>query len=72
MMPDMFVTFVEFELEQKWSPKQIAGVGKIIGNQVSHEWIYGYAKRDKQTVVNFIKSLATVDVSSVKAIAQSV
>ncbi len=41
------MTFVEFGLIQKWSPKQIAGVGKIIGCNVSHEWIYGYVQRDK-------------------------
>ena len=40
-------TFVEFGLSQKWSPEQIAGVGKIIGHSVSHEWIYGYIQRDK-------------------------
>jgi len=40
-------TFVEFGLSQKWSPEQIAGVGKIIGHSVSHEWIYGFVQRDK-------------------------
>lgn len=37
MKPDITVTLVMFGLEQKWSPEQIAGVGKIIGHQVSHE-----------------------------------
>ena len=41
------ITFVEFGLNQKWSPEQIAGVGKIIGHIVSHEWIYGFVQRDK-------------------------
>lgn len=41
------ITFVEFGLNEKWSPEQIAGVGKIIGYNVSHEWIYGYVQRDK-------------------------
>ena len=41
------VTFVEFGLSQKWSPEQIAGVGKMIGYSVSHEWIYGFVQRDK-------------------------
>ena len=41
------ITFVEFGLSQKWSPEQIAGVGKIIGHSVSHEWIYGFVQRDK-------------------------
>ncbi len=41
------INFVEFGLSQKWSPEQIAGVGKIIGHIVSHEWIYGFVQRDK-------------------------
>ena len=41
------ITFVEFGLKQKWSPEQIAGVGRIIGLSVSHAWIYGYVQRDK-------------------------
>jgi IS30 family transposase len=41
------ITFVEFGLSQKWSPEQIAGVGKIIGHPVSHEWVYGFVQRDK-------------------------
>jgi len=41
------VTFVEYGLSHKWSPEQIAGVGKLIGYAVSHEWIYGYVQRDK-------------------------
>lgn len=41
------ITFVEFGLNEKWSPEQIAGVGKFIGYKVSHEWIYGYVQRDK-------------------------
>ena len=40
-------TFVEFGLSQKWSPEQIAGVGKAIGHSVCHEWIYGIVQRDK-------------------------
>lgn len=46
-IPALTITFVEFGLSQKWSPEQIAGVGKIIGYPVSHEWIYGYVQRDK-------------------------
>ena len=46
-IPALTITFVEFGLNQKWSPEQIAGVGKIIGHSVSHEWIYGYVQRDK-------------------------
>lgn len=46
-VPELTITFVEFGLEQKWSPEQIAGVGNIIGLRVSHEWIYGYVQRDK-------------------------
>ena len=57
MMPDITVTFVEFGLEQKWSPEQIAGVGKIIGHKVSHEWIYGYVQRDKLTGGKLYKKL---------------
>ena len=41
------IVFVEFGLTEKWSPEQIAGVGKLIGHPVSHEWIYGYVQRDK-------------------------
>lgn len=41
------VDYVEFGLSQKWSPEQIAGVGKLLGFSVSHEWIYGYVQRDK-------------------------
>lgn len=44
---ELTMTFVEFGLSQKWSPEQIAGVGKLIGHSVSHEWIYGYVQRDK-------------------------
>jgi len=40
----MTVTLVEFGLEQKWSPEQIAGVGKIIGHKVRHEWICRYVQ----------------------------
>ena len=46
-VPALTITFVEFGLSQKWSPEQIAGVGKIIGHSVSHEWIYGFVQRDK-------------------------
>ncbi|MFQ6371386.1 IS30 family transposase [Shewanella sp. YIC-542] len=46
-IPEMTMIFVEFGLNQKWSPEQIAGVGKIIGYPVSHEWIYRYVQRDK-------------------------
>ncbi len=46
-IPALTMTFVEFGLGQKWSPEQIAGVGKIIGRPVSHEWIYSYIQRDK-------------------------
>ena len=44
---DLTITFVEFGLNEKWSPEQIAGVGKIIAQHVSHEWIYDYVQRDK-------------------------
>ncbi len=44
---ELTITFVEFGLNEKWSPEQIAGVGKIIGHYVSHEWIYRYVQRDK-------------------------
>ncbi|HCV04260.1 MAG TPA: IS30 family transposase, partial [Pseudoalteromonas sp.] len=46
-IPALTITFVEFGLEQKWSPEQIAGISKIIGHPVSHEWIYGYIQKDK-------------------------
>ncbi|WP_278384912.1 IS30 family transposase [Alteromonas mediterranea] len=46
-VPELTITFVEFGLAQKWSPEQIAGAAKVIGLQVSHEWIYGYVQRDK-------------------------
>lgn len=41
------LSLVEFGLNHKWSPEQIAGVSKIVGNPVSHEWIYGFVRRDK-------------------------
>ena len=41
------VSLVEFGLSHKWSPEQIAGVSKIIGSPISHEWIYGFVLRDK-------------------------
>ena len=41
-IPVLTMTFVEFGLSQKWSPEQIAGVGKIIGHPV-----YGYVQQDK-------------------------
>ncbi len=44
---ELTITFVEFGLNEKWSPEQIAGVGKIIGHDVSHEWIYGHVQRDR-------------------------
>ncbi|PYE31618.1 IS30 family transposase [Idiomarina fontislapidosi] len=46
-IPALTITFIEFWLDQKWSPEHIAGVGKVIGHPVSHEWIYGYVQRDK-------------------------
>ncbi|MEC8965461.1 MAG: IS30 family transposase [Pseudomonadota bacterium] len=56
-MPDMTVTFIEFGLEQKWSPEQIAGVGQIIGHPVSDECIYGYVKSDKLSSGKLYKQL---------------
>ena len=44
---DMTIAFVEFGLSQKGSPEQIAGVGKLIGYSVSHEWIYGHVQRKR-------------------------
>ena len=44
---ELTMSFVEFGLNEKWGPEQIAGVGKIIGHNVSHEWIYGYVQREK-------------------------
>lgn len=44
---EMIVAFVEYCLSLKWSPEQIAGVGKLAGYSVSHEWIYGHVQRDK-------------------------
>ena len=44
---EMTIAFVEFCLAQKWSPEQIAGVGKRIGYAVSHEWVYRYVQQDK-------------------------
>lgn len=46
-MPELTIAFVEFGLNEKWSPEQIAGVGKIIGHHVSHEWVYRYVRLDK-------------------------
>lgn len=46
-LPPLTIDYVEFGLSQKWSPEQIAGVGKLMGMTVSHEWIYGYIQRDK-------------------------
>lgn len=37
---EMTIAFVEFALSLKWSPEQIACVGKSAGYAVSHEWIY--------------------------------
>ena len=44
---EMTVAFVEFGLSHKWSPEQIAGVGKLAGYSVSHEWIYAHVQHDK-------------------------
>ncbi len=44
---EMAIAFVEFVLSLKWSPEQIACVGKSAGYAVSHEWIYGRMQRDK-------------------------
>jgi len=41
-LSELTVTFVVYCLSRKWSPEQIAGVGKLIGYKVSHEWIYNY------------------------------
>ena len=46
-IPSLTMRFVELGFNQKWSPEQIAGVSKIIGHSVSHEWIYGYIQQDK-------------------------
>ena len=51
------IMFVEFGLNEKWSPEQISGVGKLIGHPVSHEWIYGYVQRDKLTGGKLYKQL---------------
>ena len=40
-IPVLTMNLVKFGLSQKWSPEQIAGVGKILGHPVSHEWVYG-------------------------------
>ncbi|PWI46493.1 hypothetical protein CEE45_16600 [Candidatus Heimdallarchaeota archaeon B3_Heim] len=56
-MPDITVTYLELGLEQKWSPEQIAGVGKIVGQLVSHDWIYCYLQRDKLTGGRLYKRL---------------
>jgi IS30 family transposase len=46
-VPERTIALVEFGLSHRWSPEQIAGVGKLIGLPVSHEWIYGHVQRDK-------------------------
>jgi IS30 family transposase len=46
-IPVLTMNLVKFGLSQKWSPEQIAGVGKILGHPVSHEWVYGYVQQDK-------------------------
>jgi IS30 family transposase len=46
-LSELTVTFVEYCLSLKWSPEQIAGVGKFIGYSVCHEWIYNYIYSDK-------------------------
>ena len=56
-MSELTITFVEFGLNEKWSPEQIAGVGKIIGHHVSHEWIYRYVQRDKLSGGRLYKQL---------------
>lgn len=56
-VPALTIGFVEYGLSQKWSPEQIAGVGKIVGYPVSHEWIYGYVQRDKSVGGKLYKQL---------------
>nr|WP_225740850.1 IS30 family transposase [Pseudoalteromonas peptidolytica] len=56
-IPSFTIAFVEFGLEQKWSPEQIAGVSKIIGQPVSHEWVYDYVQKDKLTGGKLYKHL---------------
>jgi IS30 family transposase len=56
-VPALTIMLVEFGLNAKWSPEQIAGVGKLIGQPVSHEWIYGYVQRDKLTGGKLYKQL---------------
>lgn len=71
-MLDITVTFVEFGLEQKWNPEQIAGVVKIIGHLVSHEWIYGCVQCERLTGGKLYKQPRTVGVSTVNAIVRGV
>ncbi len=56
-IPELTITFVEFGLNEKLSPEQIAGIGKIIGHHVSHEWIYRYFQRDKLSGGRLYKQL---------------
>lgn len=44
-------------MNERWSPEPIAGVGKLIGQPVSHEWIYGYVQRNKLTGGKLYKQL---------------
>ena len=53
----MTVAFVEFGLSLKWSPEQIAGVGKLAGYSVSHEWIYAHVQHDKLRCGKLFKQL---------------
>lgn len=41
------INYVEFGLSLKWSSEQISGVSHLVGLPVSHEWIYGYVRRDR-------------------------
>lgn len=46
-LPEQTVMYVELALSWYWSPEQISGIGKRIGLQVSHEWIYRHVAADK-------------------------
>ena len=72
-IPALTITFVEFGLNQKWSPEQIAGVGKIIGHSVSHEWIYGYVRWAVVLVgLRFVNRGRHIAVSSLTVLTQTI
>lgn len=56
-LPSLTIEYVELGLSFHWSPEQISGLRRLIGMQVSHEWIYRHIAADKAAGGKLYKTL---------------